>query len=202
MRGLMMMENDYEIIYLAQENDEIATQYIINKYKYIIDIIIVKNKAKIVALKVEKEDVYNIGLFAMHQAISSYNADIASFASFVSILINRYINNFLKLNNRKKDSIYINSCSLNEDIAADKLLLDMKINSPDFLVMQKENCGELHKKICNRLTNLEKSVYNLLIDFTPQEIAFILNVDIKKVHNTIGRIRNKTQKLLANMSKV
>lgn len=197
-----MMENDYEVIYLAQENDETAIEYIVNKYKFIIDIIIKKYKVKIVSLKVENEDVYNVGLYAIHKAIDGYNADSASFASFASILISRYINNFLKLNDRKKDSIYINSCLLNEDIVDDKLLEDMKKSNPDFLLVDQENCEEICNNLLTCLTDLEKNVFNLLMEFTPQEIAIILNIEKKKVYNAIGRIRNKTQKLLANTIKV
>ena len=202
MRGLLMMENDYEVIYLAQENDETAIEYIIKKYKFIIDIIIKKYKVKIISLKVDKDDIYNVGLFAIHKAIDLYNADCASFASFVSVLINRYVNNFLKLNDRKKDSIYINSCFLNESIADEKLLEEMKNSNPYFLIVEQENYQELYDKIVTCLTDLEKAVFSLFMDFTPQDIANILGIERKTVYNAIGRIRNKTQKLIANKEKI
>ena len=69
MRGIKMIENDYELVYLAQENNEIAQEYLINKYKYIINVIINKNLARITALKIERDDIFNIGLLALHQAI-------------------------------------------------------------------------------------------------------------------------------------
>jgi len=54
MRGIKMIENDYEFVYLAQENDEFAQEYLINKYKYIIDILVSKHFASIRSLKIEK----------------------------------------------------------------------------------------------------------------------------------------------------
>lgn len=197
MWGIKMMENDYELVYLAQENNEFAQEYLVSKYKYIINIIINKNLVRVKALKLDKEDVYNIGLYALHQAIKLYNnEDDVTFVSFATILINRRINGYFKLNSRKKDTVFLNSVSLYDENINKNKLLNVTFD-PDSMIEKKENHRELQSKILNQLTGLEKSIYKLMTEFDADEIAQILNIDIKSVYNAITRIRNKTSKMLA-----
>ena len=192
-----MMENDYELVYLAQENNEFAQEYLVSKYKYVINIIINKNLVRVKALKLDKEDVYNIGLYALHQAIKLYNnEDDVTFVSFATILINRRINGYFKLNSRKKDTVFLNSVSLYDENINKNKLLNVTFD-PDSMIEKKENHRELQSKILNQLTGLEKSIYKLMTEFDADEIAQILNIDIKSVYNAITRIRNKTSKMLA-----
>ncbi len=201
MRGIKMMENDYELVYLAQENNEFAQEYLVSKYKYIINIIINKNLVRVKALKLDKEDVYNIGLYALHQAIKLYNnEDDVTFVSFATILINRRINGYFKLNSRKKDTVFLNSVSLYDENINKNKLLNVTFD-PDSMIEKKENHRELQSKILNQLTGLEKSIYKLMTEFDADEIAQILNIDIKSVYNAITRIRNKTSKMLELNSK-
>ena len=197
MRGIKMIENDYEFVYLAQENNEFAQEYLVSKYKYVINIIINKNLVRVKALKLDKEDVYNIGLYALHQAIKLYNnEDDVTFVSFATILINRRINGYFKLNSRKKDTVFLNSVSLYDENINKNKLLNVTFD-PDSMIEKKENHRELQSKILNQLTGLEKSIYKLMTEFDADEIAQILNIDIKSVYNAITRIRNKTSKMLA-----
>lgn len=196
MRGIKMIENDYEFVYLAQENDEFAQEYLINKYKYIIDILVSKHFASIRSLKIEKDDLYNIGLFGLLEAINVFNSDDSSFASFATTIINNKITTYLRRNSRKKDSIFINSVSLNDNI-----LEELSLNTPDSLVTSEETYQELEQKIYKELTPLEKSIYSLITDFSAREISKILNINIKKTRNAISRIRDKTQKVLELNSK-
>lgn len=197
MRGIKMIENDYEFVYLAQENDEFAQEYLINKYKYIIDILVSKHFASIRSLKIEKDDLYNIGLFGLLEAINVFNSDDSSFASFATTIINNKITTYLRRNSRKKDSIFINSVSLNDNI-----LEELSLNTPDSLVTSEETYQELEQKIYKELTPLEKSIYSLITDFSAREISKILNINIKKTRNAISRIRDKTQKVLELNSKL
>ena len=180
MRGIKMMENDYELIYLAQENDEFAQNFLINKYKYIIDILVNKYLMSIKSLKLEKDDLYNIGLFGLIEAINGFNSDDSSFASFATTIINNKITTYLRRNSRKKDSIFINSVSLNDNI-----LEELSLKTPDNLIASEESYQELEQQIYNELTALEKSVYSLLTDFSPKEISKILNINTKKARNAI-----------------
>lgn len=198
MRGIKMTENDYELIYLAQENDEIAQEYLITKYKYLINLIVSKNIGIIKRLKLDREDIYNVGLLALIEAIKSYNSEDSTFSFFATVIINRNIVSFLKAQGRQKNLILSNAISLDEN----QLNIYSTLFNPDDIVSFEEDYQELVKKIYQELTDLEKTIYNLLTEYTIPEISKILNMEIKKIHNTIGRIRDKTQKILANSGKL
>lgn len=194
MRGIKMMENDYELIYMAQEKNEIAIEYLVNKYKYIIALVIGKNLGKMKVLRIDSADVYNLGLLSLHRAIDQFNAmDGIAFSSFATILINRSINNYFKSLNRKKDSIFLNSISIETEY--ENIMLDESFEPSK--IVELEQFKEYKVQIIDALTDLEKSIYNLMSDFNSSEIAKILNISIKQVYNAKTRIKNKVQKMLA-----
>ena len=56
---------------------------------------------------------------------------------------------------------------------------------------------ELKRKIDNVLSSTEKQVFELLVnDFTNEDIAKILKVDIKRIYNTTARIRSKIKDII------
>lgn len=188
------MENDYELIYMAQEKNEIAIEYLVNKYKYIIALVIGKNLGKMKVLRIDSADVYNLGLLSLHRAIDQFNAmDGIAFSSFATILINRSINNYFKSLNRKKDSIFLNSISIETEY--ENIMLDESFEPSK--IVELEQFKEYKVQIIDALTDLEKSIYNLMSDFNSSEIAKILNISIKQVYNAKTRIKNKVQKMLA-----
>ena len=193
-----MMENDYELIYLAQENNELAQEYLIAKYKYIISLIINKNIGIIKKLKLDREDIYNIGLLALIEAIKSYNSEDSTFSFYATLLINRSIVSFIKNHSSKKDLMFLNSISFDEN----QLNISTAILNPDKIVSSEEDYQELIEKIYQELTDLEKTIYDLLSEYSISEISKILNMEIKKIYNTISRIRDKIQKVLANLEKL
>ena len=198
MRGIKMMENDYELIYMAQEKNEIAIEYLVNKYKYIIALVIGKNLGKMKVLRIDSADVYNLGLLSLHRAIDQFNAmDGIAFSSFATILINRSINNYFKSLNRKKDSIFLNSISIETEY--ENIMLDESFEPSK--IVELEQFKEYKVQIIDALTDLEKSIYNLMSDFNSSEIAKILNISIKQVYNAKTRIKNKVQKMLELNSK-
>ena len=197
MRGIKMMENDYELIYLAQENNELAQEYLIAKYKYIISLIINKNIGIIKKLKLDREDIYNIGLLALIEAIKSYNSEDSTFSFYATLLINRSIVSFIKNRSSKKDLMFLNSISFDEN----QLNISTAILNPDKIVSSEEDYQELIEKIYQELTDLEKTIYDLLSEYSISEISKILNMEIKKIYNTISRIRDKIQKVLELNSK-
>ena len=158
MRGIKMTENDYELIYLAQENDEIAQEYLITKYKYLINLIVSKNIGIIKRLKLDREDIYNVGLLALIEAIKSYNSEDSTFSFFATVIINRNIVSFLKAQGRQKNLILSNAISLDEN----QLNIYSTLFNPDDIVSIEEDYQELVKKIYQELTDLEKTIYNLL----------------------------------------
>ena len=89
--------NEYELIYLAQEQNEDAREYLYNQYQPIIDIILAKNKYKIKKLNIDPKEIYNIALLALDDAINYYNADLkASFSTYATVIVRNRVNNYLR----------------------------------------------------------------------------------------------------------
>lgn len=67
--------NDYELVYLAQEQNEEALEYLYQKYDKLIKGLIFKRFFNLIKLGIDLNDVYNWCLNALNNAIKSYNAD-------------------------------------------------------------------------------------------------------------------------------
>ena len=79
------------------------------------------------------------------------------------------------------------------DDGLENLLRDNINIEESFLVNHQEN--EFIERIQEQLTDFERKVFNLrLKEYTFEEIADMLNKDIKSIYNTFQRIRQKIKK--------
>lgn len=187
--------NEYELIYLAQEQNEDAREYLYNQYQPIIDIILAKNKYKIKKLNIDPKEIYNIALLALDDAINYYNADLkASFSTYATVIVRNRVNNYLREYRSNKNNYLNNTFSL-EDEYIDFILIDFFINyqkDPLTNLKKRENYQELLNKIKNNLSSFEYEVYILYIDgLNYQQIAKILSKNPKQIDNALQRIKNK-----------
>ena len=187
--------NEYELIYLAQEQNEDAREYLYNQYQPIIDIILAKNKYKIKKLNIDPKEIYNIALLALDDAIDYYNADLkASVSTQATVIVRNRVNNYLREYRSNKNNYLNNTLSL-EDEYIDFILIDFFINyQKDTLtnLKKRENYQELLNKIKNNLSSFEYEVYILYIDgLNYQQIAKILSKNPKQIDNALQRIKNK-----------
>ena len=187
--------NEYELIYLAQEQNEDAREYLYNQYQPIIDIILAKNKYKIKKLNLDPKEIYNIALLALDDAINYYNADLkASFSTYATVIVRNRVNNYLREYRSNKNNYLNNTFSL-EDEYIDFILIHFFINyqkDPLTNLKKRENYQELLNKIKNNLSSFEYEVYILYIDgLNYQQIAKILSKNPKQIDNALQRIKNK-----------
>ena len=183
--------NEYELIYLAQEQNEDAREYLYNQYQPIIDII----QYKIKKLNIDPKEIYNIALLALDDAINYYNADLkASFSTYATVIVRNRVNNYLREYRSNKNNYLNNTLSL-EDEYIDFILIDFFINyqkDPLTNLKKRENYQELLNKIKNNLSSFEYEVYILYIDgLNYQQIAKILSKNPKQIDNALQRIKNK-----------
>ena len=189
-----MKNDDYELVYLAQEGNEDAINIIYDKYK---PIIIKKSKNAIVFVThhgIEINDIMQEGFIGLEEAIRNFSQDSeASFYTFATLCIDRQILNFLRKINGNKDRV------LNEAIMLDDSLEKTLKDSYDIEegLLGKDNHIEITKKIKDNLTDFEKSVFDLRIKgYSFEEIAKKLNKDLKSIYNTLQRIRIKVKKII------
>jgi RNA polymerase sporulation-specific sigma factor len=185
--------DDYELVYLAQDGNEDAINIIYDKYK---PIIIKKSKNAIVFVThhgIEINDIMQEGYIGLEEAIRNFSQDNeATFYTFANLCIDRQILNFLRKINGNKDRI------LNEAIIIDDSLektLKDNYNVEENL-LGKDNNEQITKKIRDSLTEFEKIVFDLRIKgYSFEEISNTLNKDLKSIYNTLQRIKVKFKKI-------
>ena len=190
--------NDYELIYLAQEENEIAHDILNQKYSNIIKLLI--NKRKIKIKNFEYNELYNLCLTAFNSAIYKYNQDNnATFATFASVVINNQITNYIYYLNSKKSQNQNDTLSLDYEYADSNLLEYIPSNNLDPLkkIASKEEFLNLKKVIKESLSSFEYKVYLLLLqELNYQQIAIILGKSSKQIDNAIQRIKNKLKNII------
>ena len=130
----------------------------------------------------------------------SANKD-TSLATFISVVVERKIQNCIRSAETIKNKIHNESYSLEYEYEAFKRPLEEIIgdSSKDPLIKMEneERYIELTNKINECLSPFEKDVYNLIINgFTYLDIAKILNKEPKQIDNTIQRVRHKIKDLI------
>ena len=187
-----MEHNDYELAFLAQEGNEDAINLIYQKYK---PIIIKKSKNAIVFAShhgIEINDIMQEGFIGLDEAIRDFSQDTeATFYTFANLCIDRQIANYLKKMTSGKDRILNDAITINDSL--EKTMRDGTDIEKYFIF--RDNNEEITANIRQKLTNFEKKVFDLrLKGYSFEEIANILNKDMKAIYNTFFRIKEKIKK--------
>lgn len=188
-----MIDNEYEILHLAQEGDELAIDELYQKYR---PIIIKKSKNAILKVShhgLEINDIMQEGYLGLKEAIDNYQAvDNTSFYTFANLCIERKIINLIRKNISGKDKI------LNEAIAIDDNLenyLKDEFTTED-LCLYHDFQLELTDKLQKELTTFENKVLSLKNQgYTSKEIAKSLKKDPKAIYNAYHRIKKKIKEI-------
>lgn len=197
-----MEYNDIELTQMVCENNEDAKDFLYEKYHYIIDIIISKYKKTIYALGMDINEVRQEAMLGFTDALIKYtDSKETSLPTFISLVVERKIQNAVRKAETQKNKIHNEAYSLEYDYETFNRPLEEIIgdNTKDPLrkLENEENYKELTKKINESLSPFEKEVYDLIInDFNYIDIAKILNKEPKQIDNTIQRIRNKIKDLI------
>lgn len=195
--------NDYELVSLAQEQNEEAIDLLHKKYQPIIYrkcrkiLKYLRNKG------IELSDLLQEGNLAIELAIQRFNSnDDVSFYTFVNLFIDRQLMNVLTINNRNKYKILNEAIPLENNDDAEISLIDIIEDStynPELELVTAEQYKELYEDIMNELTNFETFVFGLKMQgLSYKEIADVLDKDIKSVDNAVQRIKQKIKAILNN----
>lgn len=195
--------NDYELLsYISEQNEE-AGEILYKKYQPLITSIAtrmygqIKNKSGI-----ELSDLIQEGMVGFSYAINNYNEENgAMFYTYAKTCIERKIISAIIGSQRLKHKILNESISFNiesdrqEQIDIEIFLSDNSMN-PEVMLLSNEDEKELQEKLYNRLNDNERQVIELRVSgFSYEEIASLLGVSIKRIDNTIQRIRRKLKKI-------
>lgn len=189
----MMEYNDYELVYYAQENNEIASKILYDKYYKIL-----YNKAfqTYKSLKNSGLDFNDILLevrLIFEKAIVNFNQDgTSSFATFFNVCVDRQLATLVTSYTRGKYVILNNAISIDE-------LTDGNINSyfidnitPEFVLFDEYNGFNLYNKIKSKLTFFEEIIFELkLLGIEYKEMVNFLGIESKEIYNAVSRIKFK-----------
>ncbi len=195
---------DEEVVSYAKNGDELATEYVINKYKNFVRV-----KAKSYFLVgADREDIIQEGMIGLYKAIRDFKADkLSSFRAFAELCITRQIITAIKTATRQKHIPLNSYISLNKPIYdddSDRTMMDilsgMKITDPEEVFINHELSGDIREKIQENLSELESLVLaSYLEGKSYQEMARELNRHVKSIDNALQRVKRKIEKSLTDV---
>jgi RNA polymerase sporulation-specific sigma factor len=197
------LENEKEenIVEYAKQGDARSQEFLISKYKNF-----VRAKSRTYFLiGADREDIIQEGMIGLFKAMRDYNPDKAnSFKSFAEMCITRQIITAIKTATRQKHiplNSYISLSKPVYDGDSERSLIDIMsgrtVLDPEQLVISQEEVGNIQKKMCEVLSDLEQQVLNYYMQGESyQEIAIELNRHIKSIDNALQRVKRKLENFL------
>lgn len=188
-------ENDYELVSKSQEKNEYAQEILREKYEPMIKMLSSKYY-KYIKNTFDYEDILQESFLSFEEAIENYNEQKnSSFLTYFTTCLNNQLLSLVRQQSRQKRQILLNQISLDNDLDEDNNLLNYiedNTNNPEKIIIEEERIEDIIKKIKKGLSPLEECVVILKIqNFTYEEIASILDKDLKSINNTMQRIRKK-----------
>lgn len=193
-----MKYNDYELVSLAQENNEYAINILHEKYK---DLIIAKSKKVYYYLKnrgLELSDVIQEAMIGFEEAIRGYNQDDkAIFYTFAMICIDRQLKSLVIKQNRDKYRFLNEAITLDNDEEGNLYNVLSDEITPETELFSKEEAKNIYNELKQSLTEFEDVVFELKLQgFSYSEISEVLELENKDIYNAVTRIRNKANKII------
>lgn len=197
--------SDDELIEAIRKEDKSALEYLICKYKDMVN----SKVNKYFIIGAEKEDIVQEGLIGLYKAIKDYKKDKQnSFKSFANLCVERQLITAIKSSNRQKHMPLNSYLSLNmsaydnEDGNSDTQIMEVLnanfVEDPLDTITKKEYYSNVENVIDTHLSDFEKKVLNRYIQGESYvKIAEKLDAPVKSVDNAIQRIRKKTAKSLS-----
>lgn len=188
------MPNDYELLYLAQENNEEAIKELRKKYNSFLHI---KALSYSRTSQIYLNDLLNEVEASFYKAIDSYR-DKNTFKTYLNKIIDNNLTTYISNYNNIKNKVLNESISYEDNIG---LLLRLGSNkyNPEINMLNEYSYIKLRKKIIDKLTWKEELIFTLREqDYTVLEISEITDNNLRTVYNIIKRIQQKTIKLMSN----
>ncbi|HZK42993.1 MAG TPA: RNA polymerase sporulation sigma factor SigH [Syntrophomonadaceae bacterium] len=194
---------DEEIVQIAQQGDQIAVEYLVNKYRNF-----VRAKARSYFLiGGDREDIVQEGMIGLFKAIRDYKVDkLTSFRAFAELCITRQIITAIKTATRQKHIPLNSYVSLNKPIydeESDRTLMDIlstnKTTNPEDIIISREEFIYIERKMGEILSSLEWKVLMAYLEGKSyQEIAVELKRHVKSIDNALQRVKRKLERYLVD----
>lgn len=197
--------SDEELMIYLRDGEAGIMDFIMNKYKNL-----VRSKAKsMYILGADKDDLIQEGMIGLFKAVRDFDSGRdASFFTFADLCISRQMYTAVQASRRQKHiplntyiSLYAtvqeNADRNEEDIALVNILALKSEQSPEEMLIDKENVEQLEKIIEKELSSFEKQVLDLyLTGMRYTQIAKVLGKDEKSTDNALQRIKTKLRRVI------
>ncbi len=184
-----MQYNDYELIYMIKEDEE-ALSYMVKKYEPLFRKLSYSFAKKYQNKGIDYEDLVQQCRITLCQVIDKYdyNRDIV-FYSYLLICLRRSLHNYTRGLDNKPDCYNYMDVLNYENLSEFTLDIDVLNDYIDY---------EFERDIINfknSLDSLDACVFELRYNnFSYKDIASLLEINVKKVDNTLLKIRKKMEK--------
>lgn len=200
---------DEQLIRRLREGEAAITDYIINKYKYLVKM----KAAEMYLLGGERDDLIQEGMIGLFKAMRDYDlTQETSFYSFAELCISRQLYTAIKNSQRQKHiplNTYISLYDNDENYEAagghkPLPLIDTiqteKVSNPEELFLDKEFFMVVREELEKSLSALESKVLKLhLQGENYRQVAELLGKSPKSIDNALQRIKQKVFDILANV---
>lgn len=197
--------SDEELMVHLRDGEDGIMDFIMDKYKNL-----VKSKAKsMYILGADSDDLIQEGMIGLFKAVRDFDSGRdASFFTFADLCISRQMYTAVQASRRQKHIPLNNYISLyataqenagenEEDAALVNILARKSEQSPEEMVIDKENLEQLEKTIEKELSGFEKQVLDLyLTGMRYTQIAKVLGRDEKSTDNALQRIKTKLKRAI------
>lgn len=179
---------DEDIAIIAQGGDEPAAEYLLRKYKNMVNLL----SRRFYIAGAEQEDVVQEGMIGLYKAILKYQSAKFKFSTFAYQCIRSSILDALRASLRGKHQPLNNYTSISD---MEELYTDEE-NSPEQIILREEQIEIIWKTAKEILSEKEYVVFKLYIDgLTITEIAEAAGISYKSCDNTLQRVRSKIRRM-------
>ena len=198
MRDIYSALSDEELLARYMDGDTAVVDFLMDKYKYLVR----QQAGNMFLLGADHEDLLQEGMIGLFKAIRDYDPGRdANFQTFARLCISRQIFTAIEASNRHKHAPLNSYTSLSEMDSEqykeirERLIEMTAIESPETMLINKENGRQLEETLTAELSALEKQVLDLyFIGMSTREIAAILGRTEKATDNALQRMKGKLRK--------
>ena len=179
-------QNDYELLYLVNEDSDQYRNILFEKYKPIITSIVNDYFTRYNGLCIDYDDLFQEGLIGFNNAINSYNTNNSIFYTYATLCIKRNIISYIRGLYAKKNLIF-NNC-LDDEYYNLFIYIDNDIFASSMYEYEFTN-------LKNRFSYNDSMVFELKFNgFSNVEISKLLGLSLSKINRIICKIKFNLRK--------
>ena len=197
--------NDYELLYLIEENNDQAQDILYQKYLPILRRLTLKYYRSLKEFGVTYDDLFQEAYLTFLQTIKLFNEkEDTLFYTYLGINVCSKLSNYARITTSQKNLFYTNMLSLDFRLSPDDnntladCIEDYEQEDPEMLLEYNDTL-QLLQKFNLELKPLQSQIFELLCGgFNNRDIATLLDINVKEVSNAIYRIRKRLKLYLAS----